>query len=259
LRLRPIKQSPWTLVLQHRTILETTVDNAMTSLMRRGIKPNKRQICEEIGLDYDDADDRISVTRAIKANRKYADRVYREVFISIGLFEAAYQRAADDVTSYEEWKRKDTEFVRTWYANGWTENDLREVWIASRIWEDFLAAIDRYNLHFFIAVEGIPWKRGSFRYEQPIFWDLLVNQIDVGRRLQKGVITILERQELLGMILTSGEPVEKTIQVAQDSLHMIADGAPLRHRCELCERQGTLLAFSTQEELFDHFQKVHTM
>lgn len=257
MRLRPMSQSPWTLVLQHRTLLETTVNNAMTSLMQQGIKPNKRQICEKTGLDYDDADDRSSVTMAIHANRKYADMVYREAFIPLGLWDAAYQRAADDVKGYEEWKRKDVQFVRTWYAHGWSESDLREVWIASRIWEDFLITIDRYNLHFFIAIDGTPWKRGSFRYEQPNFWEVLVNQIDVGRRLQKGVISTLERQQLLGMILTSGEPVEKTILVAQDSLHMIADGAPLRHRCELCEKEGTLLAFSTQLELFNHYKNVH--
>jgi hypothetical protein len=61
------------------------------------------------------------------------------------------------------------------------------------------------------------------------------------------------------MILTSGEPVEKTILVQQDGLHMVADGAPMRHRCELCEQEGTLLAFSTQTELFDHYKKIHTM
>lgn len=259
MRFRRISQNPWTLVLQHRTLLETTVNNAMTSLMQKGIKPNKRKICQEIGLDFDNADDRSSVTQAIKANRKYADIVYHEAFIPLGLWDAAYQRAADDIRSYEEWKQKDVPFVRTWYANGWSENDLREVWIASRIWEDFLVTIDRYNLHVFIAVDGTPWKKGSFRYEQPNFWDYLVNQIDVGRRLQKGVITTLDRQQLLGMILTSGEPVEKTIQVAQDSLHMIADGAPLRHRCELCEKEGILMAFSTQTELFDHYKKVHDL
>jgi hypothetical protein len=257
--LRPISQSPWTLVLQHRTLMETTVNDAMTSLMKRGIKPNKRQICEEIGLNYYNVDDSCSVKMAIHANRKYVDRVYREAFIPLGLWDAAYQRAADDVKAYEAWKRTDAQFVRTWYANGWSESDLREVWIASRVWEDFLITIDRYNLHFFIAVDGTPWKRGSFRYEQPNFWDLLVNQIDVGRRLQKGVISTLERQQLLGMILTSGEPVEKTILVAQDSLHMIADGAPLRHRCELCEQEGVLIAFSTQAELFNHYKNVHTV
>jgi hypothetical protein len=258
LRLKPLNQSPWTLVLQHRTLLETMVNDAMASFLQQGIKPNKHQICEAIGFDYYNAEDHSSVTSAIHANRRYCDRVYREAYIPLGLYDVAYQRASDDVKGYEEWKKQDLQFVETWFKNGWSENDLREVWIASRIWEDFLATISKYNLHFFIA-EGIPWKRGSFRYEQPHFFDLLVNQIDIGRRLQKGVITILERQQLLGMILTSGEPVEKTIQVAQDSLHMIADGAPLRHRCELCEEQGLLVAFSTQKELFEHYDNVHTV
>lgn len=182
---------------------------------------------------------------------------YHEAFIPLGLWDAAYQRATDDVQAYEDWKRKDSHFVETWYANGWSENDLREVWIHSKIWEEFLQIINRYNLHVFIAIDGTPWKKDSFTYDQPNFWDYLVNQIDVGRKLQKGVISTLERQKLLGMILTSGEPVEKAIQVAQDGFHMIADGAPLRHRCEICEEQGNLVAFSTQGELFVHYKKVH--
>lgn len=256
MRLKPIRESRWTLILKHRTLFETTVNDVMASLMRQGKTPNKRKICEEIGLNWHNAEDRSSVSLAIAANKKYVDMAYREAYIPLGLWDAAYQRAADDVESYEEWKRKDAQFVKHWYANGWTENDLREVWIHSRIWDDFLKTINRYNLHVFVA-SGTPFKRGSFRYEQPDFWDYLVNQIDVCRRLQKGALTTLERHKILGMILTSGERVEKTIQVQQDGLHMVADGAPMRHRCELCEEDGILLAFSTQAELFEHYKKVH--
>lgn len=92
---------------------------------------------------------------------------------------------------------------------------------------------------------------------QPDFWDYMVNQIFVCRRLQKGAITTLDRHKILGMILTSGETVEKTILVQQDGLHMVSDGAPMRHRCELCEEQGNLIAFSTQAELFTHYRSVH--
>ena len=84
-----------------------------------------------------------------------------------------------------------------------------------------------------------------------------MKQIEVGRKLQRGVITTLERHQLLGMFLTSGEPVEKTILVAQDGLHMMADGVPTRYRCELCEEQGDLIAFGTQGELFNHYSNVH--
>lgn len=257
MRLRPLRESRWILILKHRTLFETTVNDAMASLMNRGIRPNKRQICEEIGSDYNNADDRSAVSLAIAANKKYVDMAYREAFIPLGLWDAAYQRATDDLKGYEEWKQKDSQFVKSWYANGWSENDLREVWLYSKIWEDFLKTINRYNLHVFVAITGTPFKKGSFRYDQPDFWDYMVNQIDVCRRLQKGAITTLERHKILGMILTSGEPVEKTILVQQDGYHMVADGAPMRHRCELCEEEGLLVAFSTQKELFDHYKNVH--
>jgi hypothetical protein len=255
--LKPIRESRWKLVLKHRTLFETMVNDAMALFMKQGIRPNKRQVCEEIGLDWHSAEDRSAVSLAIAANKKYVDMAYREAFIPLGLWDAAYQKAADDHDAYKEWKRKDAQFVEAWYANGWTEEDLREVWIYSRIWEEFLKVINRYNLYVFVAVTGTPFKKGSFKYEQPDFWDYLVNQIDVCRRLQKGAITTLERHRILGMILTSGEPVEKTIQVQQDGYHMVADGAPMRYRCELCEEDGILIAFSTQKELFEHFKKVH--
>lgn len=153
------------MVLKHRTLFETTVNNAMASLMKREIRPNKRQICEEIGLNYNNANDRGSISVAIAANKKYVDLAYHEAFIPLGLWDAAYQRAADDYRGYEEWKRKDSQFVDTWHANGWTENDLRELWIHSKIWDEFLRTVNRYNLHVFVAVTGTPFKRGSFRYE----------------------------------------------------------------------------------------------
>lgn len=258
MRLKPLHRSVWTLVLQHRTPFETMVNDAMTSFLKQGIKPTKRQVCKELGLDYDDANDRENVTLAIAANKKYADIVYREAFIPLGQWDEAYQRAADDVLGYDSWKRNNAGFAKTWLAQGWSENDLHEIWIHSRIWEEFLRIIDRYNLHVFVAT-GTPWKRNSFRYDQPNFWDYMVKQIDVCRRMQKGVLTTLERHRLLGMILTSGETVEKTIQVSQDGLHMVSDGAPLRHRCEKCEENGSLIAFNTQTELFEHYKNAHSI
>lgn len=174
----------------------------------------------------------------------------------MGQFDGAYQRASDDVRGYKEWKKRDADFCNTWYALGWSEEDLHEVWTHSQVWEEFLRVANRWNLHLFVA-DGVPFRRGGFKYKQPNFWEYIVKQIDIGRRLQKGVLTTLERHQDLGMILTSGEPIEKTIQVAQDSLQMIADGPPLRHRCELCEEQGLIMAFRTQRELVNHYRRVH--
>lgn len=256
MHLRQARRGLWHVVIRRRTRIETMVNDAMASFMREGIEPTKRQVCERIGYDYDDVDDRNAVSLAIAANKRYIDIAYREAFIPLGQWDAAYQRAADDVAGYNEWKRKDPDFVRHWYGMGWSDQDLHEVWIHYQIWEEFLRTANRWNLHVFIA-EGTPYRRNGFRYKQPNFWDYIVKQIDVGRRLQKGVLTTLERHQLLGMILTSGEPVEQTIRVAQDSLQMISDGAPLRYRCENCEEQGLLVAFRSQRELVEHYRNAH--
>jgi hypothetical protein len=258
MRLKRKWSNTWRGIIKQRTPFETLINEAMASLMCRGIEPTKRQVCEEIGLDYDKVDDRCRVTLAIAKHKKYFDLAWRDAFIPLGQFDEAYQKASDDVHGYNEWKRKDISFVETWYAHGWSEEDLHELWIHSEIWEEFLRIANKWNLHLFVA-EGIPFRSDGFRYKQPRFWELIVKQIDIGRRLQKGVLTILERHQDLGMILTSGEPIEETIQVAQDSLKMIADGAPLRYRCEPCEEQGNLVAFRTQKELVDHYRKVHNI
>jgi len=254
--LRVKKINSWRGVISKRTPLETMVNNAMASFMRRGIEPTKRQVCEAIGCDYDDAEDRLSVSLAIHANKKYMDVVYREAFIPLGQWDEAYQRATDDYQGYNDWKQSDQNFVNTWQALGGSEDELYHLWIHYQIWEEFLAIANKWNLHVFIA-EGTPFKKNGFRYKQPNFWDYMVNQIDLARRLQKGVLTTLERHQILGMILTSGEPVEQTILVANDGLKMIADGVPLRYRCELCEEKGTLIAFRTQKELFKHYTEIH--
>ena len=258
IRVRRRRTNPWRAIIRRRTPFETLVNEAMASLMRRGIEPTKREICEEIGLDYDNAHDRSRVSLAIAKHKKYFDQAWRDAFIPLGQFDEAYQRASDDVRGYEEWKRRDASFCNTWYAHGWLEEDLHEIWIHSQVWEDFLRIANRQNLHLFVA-DGVPFRRDGFRYKQPNFWDYTVKEIDIGRRLQKGVLTILERHQDLGMILTSGEPIEKTIQVAQDGLQMIADGPPLRYRCELCEEQGIIMAFRTQRELVNHYRQAHSI
>ena len=59
------RTNAWRGIIRQRTPFETLVNEAMASLMRRGIEPTKRQICDEIGLDYDNANDRNRVSLAI--------------------------------------------------------------------------------------------------------------------------------------------------------------------------------------------------
>jgi len=245
----------WMGIIRQRSQFEVSVNEAMASLMRRGIEPCKREICEELGLDYSDADDRAKVTLAIHKHKILFDYAWK-LYVSLGLFDRDYEIFADDYEGYGNWQKQKSELYEMLLRIGVTEEEVRRLWIFSQVWEKFLAAANQWNLHLFIA-SGEPWTRNGFRYRQPNFWEYMVKQIEIGRNLEKGVLRILERHQDMGMILTSTEPVEIAIQVAQDTLKMISDGAPLRYRCDLCADKGRMIAFRTQVELVNHYREVH--
>ena len=86
-------------------------------------------------------------------------------------------------------------------------------------------------MHLVVAY-GQPFVYDSWTYRQPDFWDYTVKQIQIARNLGKGVISILERHRDLGMMLISGEKVEVALQTATDTLQLVADGTPMRHKCD---------------------------
>lgn len=247
----------WRGIIRQRSRFEVAVNDAMAMFMRRGIEPTKRQICEALGLDYDNANDRNKVTLAIARHKKLVDYAW-ELWVESGDYDRHYQQVADDVISYREWKTQKAELYRLMRQIGMTEADIHQTWILSQLWERFLEACNRWNLHVFVAF-GQPFRRDGFRYRQPNYWDYIYKQIEIARKLCKGTLTILERHRDLGMILTSAEPVEIAIQTAQDTLAMVADGPPLRHRCELCAEEGRIVAFRTQRELVEHYRQRHSM
>ena len=245
----------WRGIIRQRSRFDVLVNDAMALFMRRGIKPTKRQICESLGLDYDDADDRGNVTQAIAQNRRLIHYAWN-LWVRSGDYDKNYQQIADDSMSFKGWKAQKAELYAMMKQLGMSEADIHQLWIMSQLWERFLAVANKWNLHVFVAF-GTPWRRDGFRYEQPNYWDYIANQVETARNLTKGTLTILERHRDLGMILTSGEEVEIAIQTAKDTLQMIADGPPLRFRCERCAEQGIMMAFRTQKELVEHYKTQH--
>ena len=256
-RERSMKERPrtWRGIIRQRSRFDVLVNDAMALLMRRGMEPTKREICESLGLDYTDADDRARVTQAIHTNRELIHYAWN-LWVETGNYDTHYQRIADDSLSFRGWKAQKAELYNMMRQLGMSEADVHRLWIMSHLWERFLTVANEWNLHVFVAF-GIPWHRDSYRYRQPNYWDYVAKQVETARNLCKGTITILERHRDMGMILTSGEEVEIAIQIAKDTLKMVADGAPLRFRCERCAEQGIMMAFRTQEELVEHYTRQH--
>lgn len=248
----------WMGIIRQRSQFEVSVNEAMASLMRRGMEPCKREICEELGLDYDNANDRAKITLAIHKHKKLFDYAWRDVYVGIGLFDRDYQKVADDVMGYRSWRKRKADLYMMLRRIGLPEERVHELWVYSQLWERFLEAANSWNLHLFVAF-GQPFVRDGYRYRQPNFWDYMVKQIEIARNLEKGVLTILQRHQDLGMILTSAEPVEIVIQTARDTLKMIIDGPPLRYRCEICADEGRIIAYRTQLELVEHYRQVHNI
>jgi hypothetical protein len=247
----------WNGIIRQRSRFDVLVNDAMASLMKRGIEPSKRQICHELGLDYGDADDRARVTQSISQNRQWTHYAWN-LWVESPEYNHRYQRVADDSQSFLGWKTQKAELYDMMKRLGMSESDVHQLWILSRLWEMFLLAANKWNLHIFVAF-GHPWQRDGFRYRQPNYWDYIANQVEVARRLCKGTLTILERHRDFGMMLTSGTEVEIAIQTAKDTLQMIADGEPTRFKCEQCASQGIVTAFRTQAELVEHYRQKHNV
>ena len=245
----------WNGIIKQRNRFDVLVNNAMAQLMQGGIEPTKRQICEKMGLDYDDADDRTEVAQAISHNRGLIHDAWK-LWVESGNFDRHYQRLVDDSQGFRGWKTQKADLYAAMKQLSMTESDIHQVWILSQLWEIFLAAANKWNLYVFVTF-GIPWHRDSYRYKQPNYWDYIAYQVETARKLCKGTLTILERHRDLGMILTSGVEVEIAIETAKNTLQMIADGEPPRYKCEQCSEQGIMTVFKAQKELVEHYSQRH--
>jgi hypothetical protein len=249
------KPRSWNSILRQRNRFDGMVNDVMALLMRKEIEPSKRQICQTMGLDYDDANDRAKVTASISKNRELVHYAWN-YWVENGSFDEHFQRVADDSLGFKGWKVQKADLYDMMKQIGMSEADIHQLWILSQLWERFLAVANQWNLHVFVAF-GIPWQKDSFRYKQPKYWDYIASQVETARRLCKGTITILERHRDLGMILTSGIEVQVAIQTAKATLQMIADGEPPRYKCELCAENGIMSVFKTQQDLVSHYKSAH--
>lgn len=252
-----VRPRTWRGIIKQRGRFSVLVNDVMASFMRRGIKPTKMQICNALGLDYDNAGDRYRVTHAIGQNRRLIHDAWN-LWVESGDYDKHYQLVADDSESFKGWRAQKAQLCTMMGQLGMSEADIHQLWIMSQLWELFLDVANQWNLHVFVAF-GKPWRRDGYKYQQPNYWDYIAKQVETARNLCKGTLTILERHRDLGMILTSGEEIEIAIQTAKDTLKMIADGAPLRFKCEPCAEQGLMMAFRTQKELVEHYRRQHSV
>ena len=241
-----------------RSRFDVLVNEAMARLMNRGIHPTKREVCEELGLDYDDPKDRGKVTNSIHKHKEIFDHAWNQLYVGGGAFARDYAEVSMDTNSYEEWRRRDAELYNLLRQLGVEETEIHEFWVYSILWNRFVETANReWNLHLFVAYGGQPWVADSYRYMQPNYWDYTFKQIEIAQNLGKGMVTTLARHRDLRMMLISGESVETALLATKDTLQMLTNGAPLRHRCEECARRGEAVAFRTQKELIEHYNQHH--
>jgi hypothetical protein len=248
----------WRGIGRKRGRFDVLVNDVMASFMNAGIKPNKRQICEKLGLDYENIYNRDRVTMSIHNNRTCVHDAWN-LWIETGDFDRHYQAVADDSVGYRRWKEEENpSLYQTMKKFGMLESAIHKSWVLYKLWEKFLAVANLWNLHAFVA-EGTPWTRGGFAYHQPNYWDYIANQVRSARKLCKGTLMILERHRDMEMFLMSGTEIEVAVQTAKDMLQMIEDGAPPRFRCEMCAGEGIMRTFKTQQELVTHYYAMHNI
>lgn len=243
----------WVGISRLRTRFDIAVNEAVAKLASQGIEPTKREICDALGLDYDDGDDRAKVSNALHKLKETFDYAWRDVYVGLGHFAKDYKEFSADTIGFEKWKTEKADLYDLLQQLGVAETDIREFWIHSKLWERFVAAANQWNIYIFVAY-GQPFVADSWKYKQPDYWEYTVRQIEIARNLGRGVVTILERHRDFGMMLTSGESVEVALLSASDTVQLVANGTPMRHRCELCS-----MAFRTQRELVEHWQQNHAL
>jgi len=233
-----------------RTPFEISVNQVIGKMIADGISPSKQEICEALGLDYYGAIDRGKVSSAIYKHKSLFDYAWRALYYPSPAFQKNWDRLMADTRGYEKWKASDPERYQYLLDYNITDADIRRYWVMSNMWDGFVKAANQWNLFLFVG-DGL-------RYIQPNFWEYTTKQLASARRLGRGMMTILERHKDLGMMLTSGESIDVVMLTADDTLKMITDGKPFRHRCEECQAKGITAEFDTQEKLFGHWQSAHS-
>jgi hypothetical protein len=225
-------------------------------MISNGLHPTKEELCKELGLDYDRANDRNRVSDALYNLKMWFDYVLKVLYQPSATFGKDFANLMNDASSYAAWKMdRDSPYgyLKAYY--GQSEDEIRQLWVMSRMWDRFVQLANQYNLHMFVAYYDRDLR--IWRYKQPTFWEYVDKQIQSGSRLAKGLGTILARHRDLGMILTSAAPVAGALEDLQKVQQMITERNPPKMRCLKCWRNGTIMEVSSQDELADHIKAVH--
>jgi len=244
----------WQGVARSLSRLQFNLSTVMGRMIAQGADPTKEEICAELGLDYQRANDRNQVSKAIYELKIWFDYLWRVLYQRSPSYGKDYSVLRQDLDSYSKWKNDSNSphpYLRTYYHL--LEEEVRELWILSRMWDIFVETANQYNLHLFVGYKA----PDGWHYKQPNFWEYVDKQIRSASRMGKGIRTILTRHRDLGMILTSGQSIHKALEGAEDVRKMITDRVVSKFRCPMCSEKGTLTEFPNREEWIRHVKACH--
>lgn len=222
----------------------------------RGHHPTKAELCALMGLDYSLANDRNKIRSGLNNMKLTFDYIWRVLYERSPSYGRDFARFMRDLSGYDAWKvdaNSPYRLLRTQFRLD--EDDIHQLWVTSKMWDVFVATANQYNIHLFVAYYDVNSK--SHRYIQPSIWEYVIKQIQSGSHWAKALRTILTRHRDLGMILTSGEPVYKVLEVSENTRKMITEQASPKFRCPMCSDNGHLVQFRGTDEYFAHIKQMH--
>ncbi len=246
----------WPGVARSLSRLERDLSTVMGRMIATGGYPTKQDLCSELGLDYDLANERNRVSTALYRLKLWFDYLWRVLYEQSPAFGRDFGRLIQDSNGYSAWKSDPNSpypiLVNVYHLR---EDEIRQAWALSQMWDIFISTANQYNVHLFVA----EYDRASntYRYRQPDFWSYVNKQISSASRLGKGLLTILNRHRDLGMMLTSGDSVHMAIERADSVRKSITESLPQKFRCVKCWRNGSKVEFPTMDDLFDHIKATH--
>jgi len=246
----------WPGVTKSLTRLEIDLSTVIGQMLAKSFDPTKEELCKPLGLDYHDANDRNRISTGLYSLKRWFDYLWRILYQQSPAFGHDFSTFMNDSTGFESWKVSPDSpysYLKSYY--GQSDDEIRHLWAQSRMWDHFVQIANQYNLHLLTAYYDNQLK--VWRYKQPNFWEYVDKQIQSASRLGKGMATILARHLILGMILTSGEPISRALDESQRVQKMITERTPPKFRCVKCMRIGVVTEVSSHDELADHFKTSH--
>ncbi len=254
--LPPSGPKTWYGVAGSMSRLQIDLNTLIGKMLTNGLHPTKEELCTGLGLDYSRANDRDKMSQVLYASKLSFDYVWRHLYEPSPAFGSDYSTFMNDAAGYSAWKNDPSSpyaYLRNYYHQ--SDDEVRRLWVLSRMWDRFVQTANQYNLHLFVGYFDTINK--VWRYKQPSFWEYVEKQIWSASRLGHGMRTILGRHRDLGMVLTSGEPIQNALEGAQTVHKMIIERTTPRIKCLRCWRKGIEINLSSQDELVEHIKSNH--